>query len=308
MSRTIRVLRAVGSAAVSIALVTGVASAAGLDHGRGEGKSTPHKVVQQQVWIQSGDHKVPGTFAYPKEGGKHARFPAVLMLHGFGSSADEVGNMYLDEALALGRRGYASLRIDFAGSGLNPAPFADNTFDGMVADSRAALDWLIAKKNTDDSRIGVLGFSLGSKIAATVAGSDTRVKALASWSGAIENGFGSLAFLEAYRAEAEANGHVVIDIGFRTVDLSKAWFDTMEASTSLDDLAAYASPLLLVAGEIDTTVNPDVSRHAAGATGSFDVTLRIIPGADHIYLVLTPDQSKAQRVIRITADWFKSKL
>jgi alpha-beta hydrolase superfamily lysophospholipase len=82
----------------------------------------------------------------------------------------------------------------------------------------------------------------------------------------------------------------------------------MMASTSLDQLGAYAGPMLLVAGEIDTTVDPDVSRHAAGASGSFDVTLRIIPGADHIYLVLTPDQTLANGVIKLTADWFKSKL
>ena len=52
----------------------------------------------------------------------------------------------------------------------------------------------------------------------------------------------------------------MVDLGWRTVDLSLAWFETMTASTSLDQLGAYAGPMLLVAGELDTTVNPDVSR------------------------------------------------
>jgi dienelactone hydrolase len=295
--------------AVGALLVTStVALGAPAEHSQAW-RSQDHRVVEKAVWIQAGDHQVPGTFAYPKNGGSKTQFPAVLMLHGFGSSSDEVGNMYLNEARALALRGYASLRIDFAGSGVNPQPFVENTYDGMMADSTAALDWLIAQKNTRDSRVGILGFSLGGKLAVDLAGTDTRIKALATWSGANENGFGSLTYLaDDYRAEANANGHVVIDLGWRTVDLSKAWFDTMEASRSLDHLAAYTGPQLAVAGEIDTTVNPQVSRDSIAKSGSMDATLRIIPGADHIYLVLTPDQTLANLVINLTAKWFAAKL
>jgi hypothetical protein len=307
MSGSNRFLRALGAASVALVLVAGVVVAA-QPAGPGASRAITARLVEQAVWIPAGDHQVPGTFVYPRAGGSAAVHPAVLMLHGFGSTGDEVGNMYRDEAHQLALRGYASLRIDFAGSGLNPQPFVDNTFDGMVADSMAALDWLIARRNTDDSRIGVLGFSMGGKIVATVAGTDPRVKAMASWSGAIENGMGSLAFMESYRAEAMANGHVVVDLGWRTVDLSMAWFESMDTSTSLDQLAGFTGPMLLVAGELDTTVNPDVSRHAAGASGSFDVTLRIMPGQDHIYSVLTPDQAPSRAVIKLTADWFASKL
>lgn len=307
MSHPIRYGRALAAATVVLVLAAGVVAAAP-PAGSNASKAITQRMVEAAVWIDAGDHQVPGTFAYPKAGGNAAAYPAVLLLHGFGSTGDEVGNMYLHEAQQLALRGYASLRIDFAGSGTNPQPFTANTFDGMVADSLAALAWLSDQPNVDAERIGVLGFSLGGKLAATIGGTDARVKAMATWSGAIENGIGSLAFLEAYYPEAVANGHVVVDLGWRTVDLSVEWFTTMMASASLDQLAGYAGPLLLVAGEVDTTVDPDVSRHAAGASGSFDVTLRIIPGADHIYNVLTPDQALADGVIELTADWFAAKL
>jgi uncharacterized protein len=307
MFPSIRSARALGGALMILVLAAGAALAAP-PAGSSAGNAVTQRMVEQPVWIDAGDHAVPGTYVYPKAGGAARQHPAVLLLHGFGSTGDEVGNMYVHVAQQLALRGYASLRIDFAGSGANPQPFTANTFDGMVADSVAALDWLIAQPNTDDGRIGVLGFSLGGKLAATVAGTDTRIKAMASWSGGLENGIGSLAFLETYYPEAQANGHVVVDLGWRTVDLSVAWFETMKASTSLDQLADFAGPLLLVAGELDTVVHPDVSRHAAGASGSFDVTLRIIPGADHIYNVLTPDQTLANEVIQLTADWFATKL
>jgi uncharacterized protein len=306
MSRSRRA-RALGGALVILVLAAGAALAWQLASS-GAGNASTQRVVEQHVSIDAGDHAVPGTYVYPKAGGAARQHPAVLLLHGFGSTGDEVGNMYVGVAQQLALLGYASLRIDFAGSGANPQAFTANTFDGMVADSSAALDWLIARPNTDDTRIGVLGFSLGGRLAATVAGTDPRVAAMATWSGAIENGIGSLAFLEGYYAEAQANGHVVVDLGWRTVDLSLEWFETMMASTSLDQLAGYSGPLLLVAGELDTVVDPDVSRHAAGASGSYDVTLRIIRGADHIFNVFSPDRAPANQVIQVTADWFAAKL
>ncbi len=294
--------------AVGALLVTSTVALGGGNAGGSTGHLQDHRIVEKKLSIPAGDHVIPATFTYPKARGAHAKFPAVLMLHGFGSSRDEVGNMYLNEARALAARGYASVRIDFAGSGDSAQPFTANTYDGMLADSRIALTWLIARRNTIDSRVGVLGFSLGGKLAIDLAGTDPRVKAVATWSGANENGFGSLAFLEANRAEANANGHVVVDLGFRTVDLSKAWFDTMEASRSLDHFKAYTKPFLAVAGSIDTTVNPQVSRDSIALGGSMDATLRIIEGADHIYLVLTPDQTLANKVILLTAKWFATKL
>ena len=43
-------------------------------------------------------------------------------------------------------------------------------------------------------------------------------------------------------------------------------------------------------------------------SASDDVTHTVIDGADHIYHVLTEDQSMAQEVISTTADWFAAKL
>jgi alpha-beta hydrolase superfamily lysophospholipase len=82
----------------------------------------------------------------------------------------------------------------------------------------------------------------------------------------------------------------------------------MAAETSLTDLAPYKNPLLLIAGSVDTTVDPMTSRKVVPAVQSLDVTLRIIPGADHIYLVLDKDQTLANRCISITVAWWAQKL
>lgn len=266
------------------------------------------RIHETVVLIPAGDHSIPGVLALPRAGGVAGTYPAVVLLHGFASHKDEVGDMYRRLARALAERGYASLRIDFAGSGDSEQPFLDLTYPGMVGDARTALEWLIARPETIDDRVGVQGFSLGSMVGATVAGTDGRVKAFGSWSGAIYNGR-QFPFAGQFLSACEANGgHLVLDLGFIQVDLSCAFFSTMQAVTALDDIAPYAEPILLVAGSIDTVVDPLTSQNVITVVDSLDATLRILPGADHIYLVLTPDQTLANECITLTADWYAEKL
>jgi dienelactone hydrolase len=264
-------------------------------------------IAEHDVAIPAGDHDIPGTFTYPTAAVRPV--PAVLMLHGFGSFKDEVGDMYARVADDLAERGIASLRIDFAGSGDSTQPWVDNTYDGMVDDSRVALDWLISLPEVDGHRVGLLGFSLGTKVAMTVAGTDPRVAAFASWSGSTANGQEDFQFyFDEYYDDALANGSVVVDLGFTVVELSIEWFETIAASRNLDLISGYRNPLLAIAGSDDMTVDPHWSKALIRASSSHDAKLRFIRGADHIYHVLTPDQSFAEHVMRLTARWFDSRL
>jgi dienelactone hydrolase len=273
------------------------------------GSSPDRRLIEYRVDIPAGDHDIPAILAVPKAGGPKSEHPAVLMVHGFASSKDEVGDMYKREARYLAVAGYASLRIDFAGSGESAQPFVESTFDGMVMDTRIALDWLVDHPATLDDRVGLLGFSLGSRIAAAVAGTDDRVEAFASWSGAVANGRTNFEYyFDAFYDTACPDGSVVVDLGFRIVELSCAWFESIDASTAQDAVADFDGPLLAAAGTEDTVVDPVWSRQLVFDAGSLDATLRVLPGADHIYLVLTPDQALAEEVMLLTAEWFADKL
>ena len=268
--------------------------------------SADAKIRETFVWIPAGDHMIPGILALPRAGGAARSYPAVLMLHGFASQKDEVGDMYLREARSLGELGVASLRIDFAGTGDSQQPYTANTWTGMVADAVTAYDWLVANSRVIDDRVGVLGFSMGSKVGLGLIAERPGVAAFASWSGALYDGIPD-GFIGLY-ADAQANGSVVLDLGFAVVELSLAWFDTMLASTPLTDAAGYEGSVLAVAGSEDTTVDPSVSQAFLATLNSPDETLQIIQGADHIYHVLTPDQTLAEAAITITADWLADRL
>ena len=298
-------LRRAGAAVVAIAatlcvsmLVTGAAA------------STAAKTTnfsEQHVAIQANGYVIPGTFTTPRAGGAQARYPAVLLLHGTASQKDEVGDMYLRLAQELAARGYASLRIDFAGSGDSTLPQTAFTYTEEVADTETALTWLSHNANVAADALGLVGFSQGGRVAATVAGTDPRVEAVATWSTWVEDG--STAYLlfgpDAY-AQAQRDGQVLVDLGFRTWTYSLAFFESIKNSHPLQDIANYHGPLLGIDGT-DDFIWPQTKQELYAA-GSYDETLHVIPGADHIYHVLTDDQTQAEDVITTTASWFASNL
>lgn len=176
----------------------------------------------------------------------------------------------------------------------------------MVDDAVTAYDWLIDHPRIQADRVGVLGFSMGSKVGLGLVAERPDVAAFANWSGALSDGIAA-GFMGLY-PEAQANGSVVLDLGFAVVELSLAWFDTMIASTPLTDAAGYTGPVLAVAGSNDTTVPPSVSEAFLTLLNSPDESLRILDGADHIYDVLTPDQTLAEAAIDLTAEWLADRL
>jgi dienelactone hydrolase len=258
---------------------------------------------EQRVSIPAGGYSIPGVLTLPKAGGAHAKYPTVLMLHGTASQKDEVGDMYNREAQKLAAVGVASLRIDFAGSGDSTLPQTAFTYTEEVADTKTALTWLSSRPQIDAGRLGLLGFSQGGRVASTVAGTDARVKAVTTWSTWSEDG--STAYLafgpDAY-AEAQQNGQVTVDLGFRTWTYSLAFFDSIKSSHPLQDIAGYHGPLLGIDGT-DDYIWPQ-TKDLLYAAGSYDETFHAIPGADHIYHVLTTDQTEAEDVLDTTAAWF----
>jgi dienelactone hydrolase len=309
MGRYSRVAGWLGLVAALVALV-GAAQAGARAQGRKterEGNGPRVCCVERHVEIQASGYTIPGTFTTPRAGGAHAHYPTVLLLHGTASQKDEVGNMYLRLAQKLGALGYASLRIDFAGSGDSTLPQTAFTYTEEVSDAETALTWLSHNRNVDASALGLVGFSQGGRVAATVAGTDLRVKAVATWSTWVEDG--STAYLlygpDAYH-EAQVHGRVTVDLGFRTWTFSLAFFDSIKNSHPLEDIANYHGPLLGIDGSED--VLWPQTKDELYAAGSYDETLHVVPGADHIYHVLEADQTQAEDVMDTTANWFSQKL
>lgn len=248
---------------------------------------------------------IAGTLNLP-DGASDA--PAVLMLHGFGSSRDEVGSMYAREAEALAKEGIASLRIDFRGFGKSDGDTGATTIDGQLADAKVAAAFLAKQDGIDPKRLGVLGFSLGGGVATLLAaGEPERMKSLVTWSSVgdfakdMKSSIGDKAV-----ATAEKEGVVGLDLGWRTIVLKKGFFDSLEAHKIDAAIANYPGAYLAIAGSKDfSAAYPE--GFAKLAKGELK-EVWIVPEGDHIFGSLGDDQAMADSVIAKTAAWFKKTL
>ena len=234
--------------------------------------------------------------------------PAVLLLHGFGSSKDEVGGLYARTAAALAEKGIASLRIDFAGFGKSAGDAGFTTIDAQLDQAKAALAALKNTEGVDPARVGVLGFSLGGGIATLLAARDPKgVKALATWSsvGDLQNDFLKLLGEKAFD-RAKEDGIVGLDLGWRTIALKQAFFDSLGKFKIDDAIAAYPGAYLTIAGSKDFSAGY-VDRFV-GLSKSQTKEAMVIADGDHIFRVLDADQTMANSVITKTAEWFAASL
>ena len=234
--------------------------------------------------------------------------PAVLLLHGFGSSKDEVGGMYARVATALAQKGIASLRIDFAGFGKSDGDTGSTTVDAQLAQAKAAFAVLKGTKGVDPNRMGVLGFSLGGGVAMLLAsGQPMDVKSLVTWSSVGDfqadmlGALGQKAF-----DRAKEDGVVGLDLGFRTIALKQAFFDSLGAYKLDDAISTYPGAYLTITGSKDFSAQ--YADRFVGLAKNAAKEAMIVPEGDHIFGVLGPDQTMADNVIAKTADWFAATL
>ena len=232
--------------------------------------------------------------------------PVVLMLHGFASKRDEVGNFYLNLAKELEKNGIASLRVDFIGSGESEGKFEETTVTGQVDDAKAALSYLKKHKKYKFSKFGVLGFSLGGIVAASLVGTE-KIDSLALWSttgdvvGVFKEELGK------YFPIAYDKGYVDIDLGWTKFRLKRAFFESLYSVFPYEAITHYYGPLLVIAGEKDKASVEGAKELMYNHPGRLQLKV-IIPGVGHIYGVLSDNHGPSKEVIEITALWFSKTL
>jgi uncharacterized protein len=251
------------------------------------------------------DRGVVGLLTLPDDPPPH---PAVLLLHGFGNHKDEVGDLFRRLALMLAAAQMASLRIDFRGWGESAGDMADTTIAGQWEDAQLAGLYVNALPTVDASRLGIVGFSLGSASAILCAAeASPSYAALVLWSPALDHAADAVAaFGQETLDQAVREGIVTIDLGWRCVTLKDTFFRGLGTHDLHAQLQRYPGSVLVVAGSADesATVVPDV---LATTPGQVKETI-IIDGADHIFNVLDDDQTAATQLLEATVQWLRATL
>jgi len=231
------------------------------------------------------------------------RAPAIAMFHGFTGNKSESHRLFVHVARALCDADFVVLRFDFRGSGDSDGEFEDMTVPGEVSDAQEALTFMSELEYVDKEQMGVIGLSLGGRVAVILTSKDPRVKFAVLYSAALTPA--KQRFLEGLDEESverlESGEAIRLNNGWY---LKKPFFDTLDSPVPHDVMHKIKVPVLIIHGDADQAVLLN------GATRGFDLVkdinnkneLHIVKGGDHVFSV----REHRQEVIEKTVQWLKS--
>jgi len=280
-------------------------------------------------------HTLAGTLTMPKNAA--GRVPAVVLITGSGGQ-DRDSHMPLiadyrffrQIADSLSRRGIAVLRMDDRGIGGSGGVEPGVTTEDFADDIRAGVQWLRARPDVDPARVGLIGHSEGGIIAPMISAGDARIAAVGllaapSWTGRrisdmqvrdalVRRGL-SAAAVDSAQATAIAEREVVAG--------TMPWLRWFLDHDPLPIARRVRAPVLILAGATDLQVTAEQAEElgaAVRAGGNRDVTVRVFPGLNHLFLrdeagtadpalyAALPDKRVPPEVIGALADWFVERL
>jgi uncharacterized protein len=139
-------------------------------------------MIQKKIKFPCGDITLEGILSFPPGDGP---FPIVVICHPHPLHGGSMDNNVVDAVDSnLIKKGIANLKFNFRGVGGSGGRFGNGIAE--QEDLKTALSFAQAQPQVDPAKMGVCGYSFGSRIAFSVAVVDERVKAVAGISPFVE--------------------------------------------------------------------------------------------------------------------------
>ncbi len=299
----------------------------------------PYTAVEVRVPVQAGTDtfSLGCTLTVPRAG--HRPVPAVVTITGSGSQTrdEELWPLvrgyrpFGQIADRLGREGIAVLRCDDRGiGGSTGSPDSATTAD-LANDTRAEIAWLRARREIDAARIGLVGHSEGGMIGPLLAAQDRRLAALVILAGPSKPGVEVLVDQAQWpvlatpglSAEVRRARLLEVETAVRRDSLPRnPWLRWFLHYDPIRAARLVRQPTLILQGALDRQVSAGQADTLAAAIrggGNRDVTARIFPHLNHLFLVSETDGSPSEYaslrevavpspVLDTLAEWIRNRL
>lgn len=260
--------------------------------------------TEQDITIDAGDHQIPATLTLP-EAVEGKTYPAVIMLHGNGSTRHEAGNAYDFAAPEMAKAGIATIRFDYIGNGDSTSDYIDFTYDKGVEDAMKCHDYLAALGTIDMEHVGIMGWSQGGRLALLTAGRNDVFTSVCTWAGAYDQKGSE----EEQYEIAKKNGYYEVTYDWRdSLKQSPAYYECAMSIDYAKEVANIKAPILAINGKEDTVVTPETAQEIVDASTNPDSQVLLLDGADHTFCVFSGDDTVLRTLVQDTIDWFNRTL
>jgi len=269
----------------------------------------------EEVTIPVASYSLAGTLLVPKTAKR--RFPAVVMITGSGLQTRDqrialpgLENYapFRQIAERLASKGVAVLRVDDRGIGGSTGreTLQNATTTSLAEDTRAQVAWLRKRTEIDPARIVVVGHSEGASIAAMIGASDPKLAGVVMMAGVAKRGAevsfeqqedmlkSDTTMSEATRASLREKQKEAVKSILAGGDVPgqpmNAWVREYFAYDPLPAVRKVKQPLLILQGERDRQVyesHAPMLVKAAREAGNKDVTMKVFPTLNHLFLPAT---------------------
>jgi len=303
----------------------------------------------EEVTVKASGYTLAGTLLLPKNAKRP--LPAVITITGSGQqtrdeplpipglSAYQPMRQIAD---SLAARGIAVLRVDDRGVGASGGrdTLATATTSSFADDVRTEVAFLRSRSEIDPKRIALVGHSEGGIIAPMLAATDPQIAAIVLMAGSGKRG--DLISMDQLndvldktpgitpeiKAQQQAKEQEVIKAVQTGADLSKypvaaksPWLKEFWTYDPLTTIRKVRTPILILQGDLDHQITPEQAsmlETAAREGGNKDVTKRIFPTLNHLFLPSTTGSTTEYTSLKTTAipddvikvldDWLAVKL
>lgn len=236
--------------------------------------------MQKAIELDSNGLTLRGMLHVPDDAKVGQKIPMVCIFHGFTGNKMEPHFIFVKLSRLLALHGIASVRFDFSGSGESDGDFVDMTISKELAEANHILDYVKSLDFVDNSRIGILGLSMGGAVASMLAGDrHSDIKSLCLWAPA---GVMKELMLQTQTPEAAS---AMAKVGYTDLGgllLGTGFIQDIMKVDIYGKAANFDKNVLLLHGDKDPTV-PLVASEKYLSIYKDKATLHIIEGADHTF-------------------------
>lgn len=244
-------------------------------------------------------HTLAGTLTVPRGRGP---WPVAITISGSGSQDrdEEIALVkgyrpFRQIADTLGRMGIAVLRMDDRGFGGSGGVAATATSADFAEDIQAGIAFARARPDLDGRRVFLIGHSEGGMIAPMIAADDPSLAGIVLMAGPAQRGRDILVFQNRYAIERSATirpeaRDSALQAALGTIDslmVANPWLRFFATYDPLATARRVSVPVLVLQGATDQQITVDQAEVLGAAFregGNRDVTVRVFPGANHLFI------------------------
>jgi alpha/beta superfamily hydrolase len=255
--------------------------------------------MQKAVEMVSQGLTLRGMLHMPDE--REGNVPLVILFHGFTGNKMEPHFIFVKLSRMLEKKGIASVRFDFGGSGESDGEFINMTLSGEIRDAHNILDYVKELDGIDAGRIGLTGLSMGGAVASALAGERSdEIKCLCLWAPA--GNIGELLM----SAISENDIRLLRKYGFLDYGgflIGANFVDDVAKLNIFETAKRFNKNVLILHGDDDNTVPLSTSESYLKYYGE-RAELRVIKGAGHTFASFKWEKE----VLDSTVDFFCKEL